>query len=507
MSTVELPSGVRHGTPEGHLAGCKGERTECPALLEHGMSCTYAYVRSTTTPDRYYKAKARNPEPREIARTLGFKPTPRAAALAAVFEADATLPSRIRKPVPPRERTAPMPEPIEPTADEQATDPVIDDAEQAPAPEEPAGPSTGQIRDWAKTAGIAVPVRGPIPKPVAIAYDLAHSRELASDTSTQDTPATAPATPTTTLTMADFTRGLSQSATRERGRQIRAWLRTHGYPGLSDRGIVPPSGLYAYLLEHPGATDPAQPLAEQSHDPRGNTPAPAADAAAAPAKSTTAEGEDMGHPQHAEATEELIDQIRDRIDMPKPAPPAPVSEARAAAGIQTPAPTIPPAGRTLTDAPGPRPEWAEVTTSNEVTAALADRDAALEQRDQARSLAARLWEQLDATEERARIAEAALELTLTRWDTATTELAAARRAGKFLFRRLAAQEAELRDFRILRTRLARAAAGWQLRATNLQTALDDARIAAPARRPDGAIPGAPLTPARRSILPWKKHTR
>ena len=262
MSTVELPSGVRHGTPEGHLAGCKGERTECPALLEHGMSCTYAYVRSTTTPDRYYKAKARNPEPREIARTLGFKPTTRAAALAAALEADATLPPRIRKPAPPRERTAPMPEPIEPTADEQATDPVIDDAEQAPAPEAPAGPTTGQIRDWAKTAGIAVPERGPIPKPVAIAYDLAHSPTAASDTSTKDTPATAPATPATpaTLTMADFTRGLSQSATRERGRQIRAWLRTHGYPGLSDRGIVPPSALYAYLLEHPGATDPAQPL-------------------------------------------------------------------------------------------------------------------------------------------------------------------------------------------------------------------------------------------------------
>lgn len=446
MSTVELPAGVHHGTPEGYAAGCNKDRKDCPALAEHGMSCTIAYVRSMTDV-RYFKAKTRDPRAAAIARYLGIHP-PTSADLEADIRRDHLRIEGTPMPKPPK---APNPR-----------------AKNKPTPAAPTHAAPGD-----------------------------------------GTPARA------TLTMADFTRGLSQSATRERGREIRAWLRAHGYPGLADRGIVPPSALYAYLLEHPGATDPAQPLAEQSHDPRGNTPAPADGAAAAPAKSTAAEGENMGHPDHAPATEELIDQVRDRIDMPKPPPPAipgllTPEEARAAAGIQTPAPQIPPAepvGQTLADAPGPRPEWATVTTSNEVTAALADRDTALEQRDQARSLAARLWEQLDATEERARTAETALELTLTRWDTATTALAAARRANRFLFKRLITREAELRASLDVRIRIARAAAAAAAAGWNFEPATNDAENAPPVRHLDDEAVHVALTPTRRGILPWKKHTR
>lgn len=71
---IMLPIGSIHGTPEGHEAGCKGENSGCPAEAQHGMSCTSAYVRSTTTPDRYFQAKARDPRPAAIARTLGFRP-------------------------------------------------------------------------------------------------------------------------------------------------------------------------------------------------------------------------------------------------------------------------------------------------------------------------------------------------------------------------------------------------------------------------------------------------
>lgn len=79
MAPVTLPPGTEHGTPAGHEAGCKGDRAGCPAEYTHGMTCTIAYVRERTTPDRYYKARARDPRPEAIARTLGIRPTPRPA--------------------------------------------------------------------------------------------------------------------------------------------------------------------------------------------------------------------------------------------------------------------------------------------------------------------------------------------------------------------------------------------------------------------------------------------
>lgn len=483
MSTVELPSGVHHGTPEGHLAGCKGERTECPALLEHGMSCTYAYVRSTTTPDRYYKAKARNPEPREIARTLGFKPTTPGQALAEVDKADAQLPAP-RKPAPPRERTAPMPAP-------EPTPPTESPAEAAPeTPAKPALPPHGTTKRYRRGCRDGCPGND-----AGITCRQAAVADARASKAARQAKATTPEVPRTATS-----------------HEIRTWATANGIETPAN-GPVPSRVRIAYELAH--TTDPAQPLAEQPHDPSGNTPAPADGAASAPAESTAAEGEDMGHPQHTPATEELIDQVRDRIDMPKPAPPVTPGlltpeEARAAAGIRTPAPDIPsaaPTGQVLTDAPGPRPEWAEVTTSNEVTAALADRDTALEQRDKARSLAARLWEQLDATEERARTAETALELTLTRWDAATTALAAARRANRFLFKRLITREAELRASLDARIRMARAAAAAAAAGWNFEPATNDAENAPPVRHLDDEAVHVALTPARRGILPWKKHTR
>lgn len=474
---IELPSGVRHGTPEGHLAGCKGERANCPAVAEHGMSCTYAYVRSTTTPDRYFKAKARNPEPREIARTLGFRPTTPEQALADVAAADAQLPAP-RKPAPHRERTAPMPEPIiepEPTnvdelpAPEPETiqTPTVDEPTEPPAPEY----SSSDVRRWAKETGTDVPTHGPIPKDVAIAYELAHDIDHQAPAVTA---APAPARPEK-LTLAGFTRGLTQRAAAERGAQIRDWLR-HRNHDVADKGVIPSDLLRRYLDEHPDALTPAQSLAERSQDPSDYTPAPADEVAAATPHETPAEGEDMGHPEpapleHTDATAELIDQVRDRIDIPRLEP-------------------------VVDDLAVDRPEWADVAISEDVNRATAERDQATAERDRARSLALSLDHAHDAAIDRAETAERALELALRSWDAALTKYVNLSR---------------------LHRRVYRAAAGWQRRAQHSEAALEQIRAAA--QRGSGAAiaailgvdgrPGIRITPPqpepRRAW--WRKNAR
>jgi len=566
VDPIELPSGVRHGTPEGHLAGCKGERANCPALAEHGMSCTYAYVRSTTTPDRYFKAKARNPEPREIARTLGFRPTTPEQALADVAAADAQLPAP-RKPAPHRERTAPMPEPIiepEPTnvdelpAPEPETiqTPTVDEPTEPPAPAPAPEYSSSDVRRWAKETGTDVPAHGPIPKHVAIAYELAHDIEHQAPAVIA---ASAPGKPEK-LTLAAFTRGLTQRAAAERGAQIRDWLR-HRNHDVADKGVIPSDLLRRYLDEHPDALTPAQPLAERSQDPSDDTPAPADEVAAATPDEAPAEGEDMGHPrqsevqptigarawlrhddgvgivrltmavdegpvikvrvswfpdprdedgwktylnrispwidasefhfdalpagamtpaelvqleagaQHVEATAELIDQVRDRIDMPRPEP-------------------------IVDDLAVDRPEWADVAISEDVNRAIAERDQAIAELDRARSLAIALDQAHDAAIARAETAERALELALRSWDAALTKYVNLSR---------------------LHRRVYRAAAGWQRRAQQSEAALEQIRAAAQ-RGPGAAIaailsvdgrPGIRITPPqpepRRTW--WRKNAR
>lgn len=559
VDPVELPSGVRHGTPEGHLAGCKGERANCPALAEHGMSCTYAYVRSTTTPDRYYEAKARNPEPREIARTLGFRPTTPDQAIAEVSAADAALHKpRPRKPTPHRERTAPMPEPtIEPTpptVDEQPAPAPVDDTPAAAAA--PTEYSSADVRRWAQETGTTVPAHGPIPKAVTIAYELAHGIEHRAPA---QTPKRTPDKPEH-LTLADFTRGLTQIASRERGREIRTWLRHRGND-ISDKGVIPSDMLHRYLAAHPGALTPAQPLAERSQDPSDYTPAPADEVAAATPHEAKAEGEDMGRPgrsevrptigarawlrhddgvgivrlmmtvddgtvlkvrvswfpdprdedgwktylnrispwidasefhfdalpadsmtpaeiaqleagvQPVEATAELIDQVRDRIDMPHPEPVV------------------------VDDVAGDRPEWADVAISEDVNRANAERDAAIAERDRARSLTIALDHAHDAALARAETAEHALELALRSWHQATINFESLTR---------------------LHQRVQRAALGWQRRAHQSETALNEIRAAA--QRGPGAVIAAIIAADGRAlgvrIIPpqprrawWRKNTR
>lgn len=360
VDPIELPSGVRHGTPEGHLAGCKGERANCPALAEHGMSCTYAYVRSTTTPDRYFKAKARNPEPREIARTLGFRPTTPEQALADVVTADAQLPApRKYSPAPPRERTAPMPAP-------------------EPKPADTATPR--QIRAWALEHGIECPTFGRIPAHIRDAYN-ADSPNLAQAAAPTPTPAV------------DTDDNLPPHGTT---RRYHKGCRDN-CPGDPDTGLtcrqtaVERSRENRQKREQAGSTNAAQPLAERSQDPSDYTPTPVDEVAAATPQETPAEGEDMGH-HHVEATAELIDQVRDRIDMLRPEP-------------------------IVDDLAVDRPEWADVAISEDVNRAIAERDQAIAERDRARSLAIALDQAHDAAIARAEIAESSLGFTLARWAT------------------------------------------------------------------------------------------
>lgn len=167
-----LPVGTIHGTPEGHEAGCKGDRAHCPAEVQHGMSCTSAFVRSTTTPDRYFKAKARDPRPAAIARTLGYKPhtpaptvgvNPRARAAKRIAESTAEAPAD----APPTEQTAPVavvmcapsdPEPAKPKPTRK----------KAAAPSLPS-PSK-LMRAWAQENNLPCPVHGPVPRLIQEAY-------------------------------------------------------------------------------------------------------------------------------------------------------------------------------------------------------------------------------------------------------------------------------------------------------------------------------------------------
>lgn len=225
--------------------------------------------------------------------------------------------------------------------------------------------------------------------------------------------------------------------------EIRAWARANGID-VNPKGSVRTDVVAAYRSAH----DPAQPLAEQSHDPSGNTPAPTDGAAAAPAESTDAEGEDMGHPDHTPATEELIDQIRDRIDMPKP-PTTPVDEHTLADATTEPdkGTEISTPGEfaarwnnltegeratwisrmraahtaaercftedhaTLVNLRDTRPEWSTVATTEDLGNAIT-------QRDQARRFAEHCLAELAHLEQRE---ESALTLALQKWAEATAE--------------------------------------------------------------------------------------
>lgn len=270
MTTIELPEGVEHGTPEGHQAGCKGERN-CPARYTHGMTCTDAHVRSLTTPYRYFKAKARGAAPEQIARTLNFRPATRAEdAAAAADEERRSEAARLANQY--RAARRETPEPAQPLV-EHSQDPS--DTTPAPAGEVAAAtpakaPAEGEEmgHPTPRVKAPAKPVKNTKPKTLTQALESAQRKR------------TSPAGPSQNL--------------------VRAWARENGID-VNPRGSVRTDVVNAYLAAHP------------------DTPTPPA-APTVTADDLDAWATDHPDPTRIENITDRIDELRPRIDMPAPTP-------------------------------------------------------------------------------------------------------------------------------------------------------------------------------------------
>lgn len=195
-----LEDSYPHGTPEGYdgfgEGGCRGGA--CPAGLEHGLSCKIAKQKSRGD-YQYQKLAKSGATPAEIAAALGF-----------VGELPAGTPKPKSKPAP-KAQPAPVPTP-KPAADVpglaaggvtegsvraiigdnpdvpeavQPLSPVLSNGEQAEQPPaEPvatsaaadaaAGPTTREIREWARSRGYEIGAKGAIPKHIRAHYDQVH---------------------------------------------------------------------------------------------------------------------------------------------------------------------------------------------------------------------------------------------------------------------------------------------------------------------------------------------
>ncbi|CAN7239449.1 hypothetical protein LJR045_000957 [Microbacterium sp. LjRoot45] len=440
MTTIDLPEGVEHGTPEGHEAGCKGEK-HCPALHTHGMTCTYAYVRSTTTPDRYFKAKSRDPRPEAIARTLGFKPIRRGETIDVLQEdekfAERSAAMRERAQHRPSANSAINDEPATPAVDQTPTEvlderpdepvdlgeaaapplaersndpsgsdeaPVVDEASAVQAPGEGVAEDEGmghptpaaekpaptaddekrrraEIRAWAAEHGVTVSKAGRIPHAIVVAW-LNEDPSMLPTTATSNVPTSADAEPTPPR-LSDFTAGLNDRQAKALGREIRAWCRTNGFPHVPDKGKIPADALAAYAAAQSTIVVDEQELAETA----------ALISAEALVEHGLAEGpvEELAAGLLHSERSDMLDETRARIDEP------------------------------------PRPEWGDVAAAADV--------------EHAREIAARLFLNLtDAEAERDR-ALAALDLALRKWDEANTALASKERRLSMIHGMLAFQRA------------------------------------------------------------------
>lgn len=362
-----MPVRLEHGTPEGYTAGCTND-ADCPAFRVHGMSCQTAHYRNASGEHRYLRARARGLTSTQIARELGFTaPLPDLHA-AARDAADERL--HIETTEERRDRIARA----------AATRPAL----TRPTPKETPAMNTPTPAEVAKTTK-PLTVQ-PVPD---IDVD-----ELENAAPAPKPPRKKPAP--LQLSLATFTNGLSQRATREKGAEIREWCRNNGYAGLGDRGTIPQDALAAYATAHP-STD--------AHDVEVITPAAIAKAMDVPIEVLDhveqieteltellppAEDEAMGHPDdypiHAKLLQPTSAAYAEIVDRKF------ATEEIAQALEDT---------RARVDAPA-RPEWATVAISEDV--------------EKARNLAARLEQENAHLTEQLTTAHNALALALTKRD-------------------------------------------------------------------------------------------
>lgn len=319
MTTIELPAGVEHGTPEGYAAGCHKD-TGCPALHTHGMACVYAHVRSTTDV-RYYKAKVRNPDPAAIAAVLGIKPpgirdVEKDAAIDEAFD-ERHGDYRYRPGRPHRDR--------KPTAAQDAAQPLAERANDTD-PQEDAGVPAIETETPAEVT--------PVVEAEAMGHPTTTTPNPTEETPTMPTPAdVARKTPKPrkkpeppTLTTDKWTAGLSRYAKTKVLAEIRDWCRTNGYPGTPTHGRIPQDALAAYDAAH----DPVSVESGSSDDAltttHGGGTIPIVIGETVPLRSSDILGAaDKGKRRKVKMTEpteplepaeyaESLEQLRDRID-------------------------------------------------------------------------------------------------------------------------------------------------------------------------------------------------
>lgn len=373
---MTLADGLEHGTPEGYVAGCT-EVSECPAYSDHGMACFYAHLRAQTDP-RYYRAKVRDPRPAAIAKALGFtgpKPDKPAPKIAPPSVEGAIVAYAARKEQQERDaaiaRAKPRREPIPSVCPECAAGKHTNCD----------GTSWCQFTDQQTTCSCT---HDPENTPT-------QEHTMAKETEPTSTPATKPKPPTPAP-------GSGRSG--QELAEIRFWARSNGHY-VASHGRIPRAVLAAYdeavakgdiPTEAPTSEPTAAPIPEpaaEDEPPAEMSPAP--DASAEP----TVEDEPVGEYDYAAASDKL-DETRERIEA-DPAATEALTNTLAAARI--PESTL-------------RPEWAEVTTSQDV--------------ERARDLAVRLEGENAILLEQLDTMGTALGVALRSWASADEELRATR---------------------------------------------------------------------------------
>nr|WP_274635555.1 hypothetical protein [Microbacterium bovistercoris] len=418
---MATPQHLEHGTPEGYDRGCRKDR-DCPALYVHGMSCFTAHIRYISSERRYLELRARRLPSTVIAQRLGFLPEPRP-----IDHDDRSTMTSTPQPTPADAAAADAA--AARRAAEQRRTPALADVEPFHRTRNlpkllfsdlpPA--SRRDCRAWAQHAGHTTADKGALKNSIVKAWIAAGSPTPAQAAAPDPDPGTTPA-----VVVVD-----DDTPARVRAR-IRDWAHDVGVP-CPDYGRIPARVIEAY----------------EAGDPALGMPHPDEEARLARAEQTASDLEQVRVAAEANleddidwemaaanvddaeqlrarpATEpfaELLDQVRDRIDMPRPDQPVDSNEI-------------------------PRPDWGTVAESVDV--------------ERARSLAARLWDELELAEQRATTAENALALTLRKWQDVTDQLAIAKRMIQF--------QAEIRILVELRADIAEDRAG------SAQRALDHER--------------------------------
>lgn len=378
MTVFELPEGVEHGTPEGFAAGCRKD-TACPALRTHGMACTYAHVRSQTDP-RYFKAKVRDPRPAAIARALGITPDRARTDVQADRTNDATEPeTRIHQAG------------VYGRHDPKTTATVAAALAGDPHPtshrhhrKDAAQPLAESSQD---RMPVIVPADAPSESPAQVELDDAGRREEMGHPLTTPEPEE-PAVPNeplpVPLTTDRWTNGLSVAGKTAKLREIREWARQHGHD-VPVKGKIPQAALADYA-----ASEDA-----------GEMPTVDENLTAATAPRPKRPPRPKPEP---EPVSDLIDQVRERIDM---APPA----------------------KTIVPDPGDHPDWGALQAEQAIARVEKELRARTAERNRAQTTGALLWDEnvalqnrVEHLEQELATAYTALTLALEQWDRIKTRL-------------------------------------------------------------------------------------